>query len=87
MGFNTRHQIGEIRHPFFISAANLTNNSIHKFTLVNNELQLKPVNREIIILPRAFIDLLCNEMTNKGMTVLQKDKTTIRTEKTSVTLS
>ena len=60
LGFNTHHTIGEMTHPFFISAANLTSNSMHKFTLVNNELQLKPVNREILVLPKAFIELIFN---------------------------
>jgi hypothetical protein len=85
--FNLKQRIGEESHPAFIRTANLTANKIHRYKLVNNELQLQPVGKEVLVLPKGFIEQIFNELIKRGSPILQKDRTSIRTEKTFISLS
>lgn len=85
--FNRQQRIGEESQAAFMRTSNLTSNKIHTYTLVNNELQLRPYNREVLLLPRAFIDQVFNELIKRGAPIFQKDSNCIRTEKTLVVLS
>jgi hypothetical protein len=86
--FNFKQKIAISGHPFYLNATNLTQNQVHQFTLLNNELHLKPINKEtMLILPKMFIDQIFNEFIKRSIIIIQKDKSTIRTEKTTVILS
>lgn len=68
--------------------ANLTNNTkIHKYVLVNNELQLKPMNKEILVLPKNFFEQVFNEFIKRGLLILRMDRNMLRTERTLLILS
>jgi hypothetical protein len=43
-----------------MSAANLTAGKLHQYTLVNNELQLRPISKHILLLPSTFMEHVFN---------------------------
>jgi len=58
--FNVKHRIGQQSHPAHMSAANLTAGKLHQYTLVNNELQLRPISKHILLLPSTFMEHVFN---------------------------
>lgn len=58
--FNMKHRIGQQSHPAYMSAANLTAAKLHQYTLSNNELQLRPTSKHILLLPSTFMEHVFN---------------------------
>lgn len=85
--FNMKHRIGHQSRPAYMSAANLTAAKLHEYTLVDNELQLRPISKHILLLPSTFIEHIFNELIKRGYSVLHKDSNSVRTDKTAVSLS
>lgn len=71
----------------YLPAINLTPHLLHHFQFRHNSLALTPFEKEVLVVPKNYLDIIFNEFIHRGINIIQKDRTTLKTEKTIIFLS